>query len=128
MPELPVFQRRVGGRIALVVEATIYSRKVVTYNLHLENRGGDDLRLRQLNEVLADCRKYVGRPPRVGAGDFNLNAGSGDADTALGEAGFSDAVGVAGRPTSSAHLLSHGHPIDWIFACATADSQGPGAL
>jgi len=79
MPELPVFQRRVGGRIALVVEATIYGRKVITYNLHLESRGGDDLRLRRLNEVLADCRKYDGRPPLVVAGDFNLNAGSGDA-------------------------------------------------
>jgi endonuclease/exonuclease/phosphatase family metal-dependent hydrolase len=75
MPELPAFKRRVGGRIAFVVEATIYGRKVITYNLHLESRGGDDLRLRQLNEVLADCRKYVGRPPLVVAGDFNLNAG-----------------------------------------------------
>ena len=79
MPNLPAFQRRNGGRIALVAEATIYGRKVVTYNLHLESRGADDLRLRQLNEVLADCRKYVDRPRFVVAGDFNFDAGGGDA-------------------------------------------------
>ena len=106
------------------MEASIYGRKVVTYNLHLESRGRDDLRLRQLNEVLADCGKYVGRPTLVVAGDFNLNAGAGDADKALGNAGFSDEVGIAGRPTSTAHLLSHGHPIDWIFASPRPDSQG----
>ena len=50
-----VFQRRIGGRIALVAEATIYGRKVVTYNLHLESKGNDALRVQQLNEVLADC-------------------------------------------------------------------------
>jgi hypothetical protein len=32
MPDLPVFQRRIGGRIALVAESTIYGRKVVSYN------------------------------------------------------------------------------------------------
>ena len=89
----PTFQRRIGGRIALVAEATIYGRKVVTYNLHLESRGADELRLRQLNEVLADCRKYVDRPSFVVAGDFNFDAGGGDAAKALGDAGFRDAVG-----------------------------------
>jgi len=47
-------------------------QEVVTYNLHLESRGSDDLRVRQLNEVLADCRKYVDQPIFVVAGDFNL--------------------------------------------------------
>src|ERR1039457_2605950 len=52
VPNLASFQRRVGGRIALVAEATILGRKLVTYNLHLECRGEDELRLLQLNEVL----------------------------------------------------------------------------
>ena len=30
VPDLPVFQRRLGGRAALVTEATIYGRKVVS--------------------------------------------------------------------------------------------------
>jgi endonuclease/exonuclease/phosphatase family metal-dependent hydrolase len=125
VPDLPVFQRRLGGRIALVTEATIYGRTVVTYNLHLESRGADDLRLRQLNEVLADGRRYVRRPKLVIAGDFNLNAGVGDVARALGDSGFCDAVGQPSHPTSAAHLLSHRtHPIDWIFVSGEPNSQG----
>jgi endonuclease/exonuclease/phosphatase family metal-dependent hydrolase len=125
VPDLPVFQRRLGGRIALVAEATIYGRKVVSYNLHLESRGEDDLRLRQLNEVLADCRKYVDRPRLVIAGDFNMNAGAGEAARALRNTGFCDAVGLPAHPTSTAHLLSqHAHAIDWIFVSGSPDSQG----
>jgi endonuclease/exonuclease/phosphatase family metal-dependent hydrolase len=124
VPNLATFQRRLGGRIALVAEAAIYGRKVVTYNLHLESRGPDDLRLRQLNEVLADCRKYVARPSFVVAGDFNLDAGRGDAARALGDSGFRDAVGLPECPTTPAHVLSHGRAIDWIFVSDTSDSQG----
>ena len=125
VPDVPLFQRRLGGRIALVTEATIYGRKVVTYNLHLESRGADELRLRQLEEVLADCRKHVNRPRLIIGGDFNLNAGSGEAARVLRETGFHDAVGLPAHPTSTAHLLSHRvHPIDWIFASAAASSQG----
>jgi endonuclease/exonuclease/phosphatase family metal-dependent hydrolase len=125
VPDLPLFQRRLGARIALVAEASIYGRKVVTYNLHLESRCADELRLRQLKEVLADCRKYADQPGLVIAGDFNLNAGHGDAASSLGDAGFHDAVRLPELPTSAAHGLSHhGHTIDWIFVSDTADSQG----
>jgi endonuclease/exonuclease/phosphatase family metal-dependent hydrolase len=124
VPNLPAFQRRTGGRSVLVAEASICGRKVVTYNLHLESRGADELRLRQLNEVLADCRRYVERPRFVVAGDFNFDAGGGDAARALGDAGFRDAVGSPDRPTTTAHVLSHGRAIDWIFVSDTSDSQG----
>jgi len=125
VPDLPVFQRRIGGRIALIAEAAIYGRKVVTYNLHLESRGADEVRLRQLNEVLADCRRQVDQPGLVVAGDFNLNAGAGGAGRALGDAGLHDAVRLPGHPTSTAHGLSdHARTIDWIFVSDTADSQG----
>jgi len=125
VPNLAVFQRRIGARIALVAEATIYGRKVVSYNLHLESRGADELRLRQLNEVLADRRRYVDQPALVVAGDFNLNAGGGDAARVLRDAGFHDAVRLPDRPTSTAHGLSHhASAIDWIFVSDTPDSQG----
>jgi endonuclease/exonuclease/phosphatase family metal-dependent hydrolase len=124
VPDLPVFQRRTGGRIALVAEAAIYGERVVTYNLHLESRGTDDLRLRQLNEVLEDCRKYVGKPKLVVAGDFNLDAGTGDPARALRDAGLTDAVGIGGRPTATPHVLSHARPIDWIFVSAAPESKG----
>jgi endonuclease/exonuclease/phosphatase family metal-dependent hydrolase len=124
VPDLPPFQRRLGGRMALVAEASIYGRQVVTYNLHLESRGSDELRVRQLTEVLQDSRKYCGQRKFV-AGDFNLNAGAGGAAKALRDAGFSDAVGLPGRPTSAQDgLLHHARPIDWIFASEAVDSQG----
>ena len=125
VPDLAVFQRRIGGRIALVAEAAIYGRKVVTYNLHLESRGADALRLQQLNEVLADSRRYVDRPIFVVAGDFNLNAGEGGAAEVLRNAGFHDVVQSSRNPTSTAHGLSHhARPIDWIFVSDTPSSQG----
>jgi endonuclease/exonuclease/phosphatase family metal-dependent hydrolase len=125
VPDLPAFQRRIGGRIALAAEAEIRGSKVVTYNLHLESRGDDALRLKQLNEVLADCRKYAGRPKFVIAGDFNLNAGNGDAATALREAGFRDAVRLPEHPTTVAHGFSrHAHVIDWIFTSDMLPYQG----
>ena len=125
VPDLPVFQRRIGGRIALVAEAAIYGRKVVTYNLHLESRDPDERRLRQLNEVAADCRRQVDQPDLVVAGDFNMNAGGGGAGRALADAGLHDAVRLPGYPTTTAHGLSHhASTIDWIFVSDTADSQG----
>src|SRR5713226_712879 len=45
IPQIELFQRRLGGRIALVTEAMIYNQRLVTYNLHLESKGNDALRL-----------------------------------------------------------------------------------
>jgi len=125
VPEMAVFQRRLGGRIALVAEATIYGRKVVTYNLHLESKGNDALRLQQLNEVLADARSYDDQPTFVIAGDFNLNAGDGDAATLLREAGFHDTVQLPALLTSTARgLTHHARAIDWIFVSDTPGWSG----
>ena len=121
VPELPAFQRRLGGRIALVVESTIRDRKIVSYNVHLESRRNDALRLRQLNEVLADAWKCAERPIFVIGGDFNLRAGSGDVAKALRDGGFQDAVRLPDHPTTT------GHPpraIDWIFVSETLEGEG----
>lgn len=125
VPRLAAFQRRLGGRIALVAEVTIEGRKVVTYNLHLESKGDDTLRLEQLKEVLEDCRRYTGQPAFVVAGDFNLDAGRGDAASALREAGFNDAVRSAGHPTTPPHgMPQHARAIDWIYVSGRPDFRG----
>jgi endonuclease/exonuclease/phosphatase family metal-dependent hydrolase len=125
LPDLPVFQRRIGGRMALVAEAAIYARKLISYNLHLESKGAGELRLRQLNEVLADCRRQPDRLRLVVAGDFNLNAGAGLPGRMVADAGLHDAVRLPGHPTSISHGPSHhASTIDWIFVSNTADSQG----
>jgi endonuclease/exonuclease/phosphatase family metal-dependent hydrolase len=125
VPNLGVFQRRTGGRIALVAEANIYGRTLVTYNLHLESRGNDALRLRQLGEVLDDCHRCGDPSMFLIGGDFNLNAGNGDAAKALGEAGFHDAARLSGRPTTPVHgSPHHAGAIDWIFVSRGLDSHG----
>ncbi len=121
VPDIPAFQRRLGGRIALVAETTIRTRKIVSYNIHLESRGNDELRLRQLNEVLADSRSYADEPMFVIGGDFNMDAGHSDAARVLREAGFHDAVRLPKHPTTTAH---HARAIDWIFVSETPDSDG----
>jgi len=121
VPDLPAFQRRLGGRMALVVESMIHARKVVSYNVHLESRGNDALRLRQLNQVLADRSTYDDDPLVVIGGDFNLHAGVGDVARALGDAGFHDAVGLPERPTTTAH---HPRAIDWIFVSDVLRCEG----
>ncbi len=68
---LPILQRREGGRIAQIGELDNGGRLLVIYNLHLESRGDEQLRLRQLDEVLADARRYPQDTPVIMAGDFN---------------------------------------------------------
>ena len=58
-PNLRSFQERLGGRIALVSEIDIHGLPIVIYNLHLESRSDDDLRLAQLNEVLHHTIRHV---------------------------------------------------------------------
>jgi hypothetical protein len=57
-PKLQTFQERLGGRVALAAEINVPVASTLCYNLHLESRSNDDLRLAQLNEVLEDSAKY----------------------------------------------------------------------
>lgn len=115
-PKLPTFQERLGGRIALAAEITIAGASLLTYNLHLESRGNDDLRLAQLDEVLRDASAYSSVRPVIVAGDLNLNAANSGPAEKLSAAGFSSTVPSAGMPTTPArHLLEAGRHIDWAF-------------
>ena len=116
-PICPCFSAGSAGGSHSSAEATIYGRKVVTYNLHLESRGDDELRLRQLNEVLADCRKHVDRPRLIVAGDFNLNAGAGEAANGSPRCRLPrrSAVCPRIRPRLRNFLSHRAHAIDWIF-------------
>jgi hypothetical protein len=91
-----------GGRIALVCEVAIGSHRLAAWNLHLESRGSDVLRIEQLKETLADTQRYKDKVPSVIGGDFNLVASEGIAAEVLGEAGFHDAVGSRSPTTRGA--------------------------
>src|SRR4029453_6256306 len=96
-------QPRRGGRIAL--EAT--TAGVRFFNLHLESGGDDELRTRQLAEVIAASKQHGDCV--VIAGDFN-NDGTFQSFMfeGLGRAGFVDALGTTPRQTS----INHRHPPD----------------
>ena len=43
LPDIEPFQERIGGRLALVCEANVARKTIVTYNLHLESKGDDSI-------------------------------------------------------------------------------------
>jgi endonuclease/exonuclease/phosphatase family metal-dependent hydrolase len=115
LPEIEPFQERIGGRLALVSDANVAGRTVVTYNLHLESKGDDDLRCSQLEDALEDARQYNSNAPVLLAGDFNLDVSSGPAATAINQAQFQDAFANQHVPTTPHTFLESGRAIDWIF-------------
>jgi hypothetical protein len=74
----------------------------MTYNLHLESRANDDLRLSQLEEVVSDAARYDLDNTLIVAGDLNLNASKHRAGVSLLRAGFHDAL-----PAGVRQLLLH---------------------
>jgi endonuclease/exonuclease/phosphatase family metal-dependent hydrolase len=116
LPRTEPFQERLGGRIALVAEINVAGTRFVTYNLHLESRGHDDLRLSQAREVVSDAAGQNPRRPIVVAGDFNLDASKDTAASAFAMAGFQDAIASPRTPTTpSRGLFEAGRRIDWAF-------------
>jgi endonuclease/exonuclease/phosphatase family metal-dependent hydrolase len=115
LPEIGPFQERIGGRLALVSEANIAGRTIVTYNLHLESKGDDALRGSQLDETLEDALRYPTSTPIVLAGDLNLDVSGGPAATAIGRAQFQDAFANRHAATTPGSFLDPGRTIDWIF-------------
>ncbi len=108
MPNWAIFQRREGGRLALVAELQTARQRFVVYNAHLESRGPEDLRLSQIEDVLADTRRYPADTPILIAGDLNTRSPSSPVVEALLQAGFRKAVGDEVTTTRGAAL-------DWIF-------------
>jgi endonuclease/exonuclease/phosphatase family metal-dependent hydrolase len=102
--------------MALVNEVKIADKTIVTYNLHLESRGDDQLRCSQLDEALDDARQYDWNTPILLTGDFNLDVSGGPAAAAINRARFRDAFANQHAPTSPGSLFEHGRTIDWIFA------------
>ena len=89
---------------------------ILTYNLHLESRANDELRLGQLDETLRDVSTHSSECRLILAGDLNLNAAKTGPAERLSAAGFCSAVPSARTATTPArHLLEAGRHIDWAF-------------
>ena len=125
LPRIEPFQERLGGRIALAADVEIPGQTLATYNLHLESKESDALRVSQLGEVLTDAVARTSDRVMLIAGDLNLNVSEGEAGAALKQAGFRDAVGLPSVRTRPARgLLDQGRSIDWIFLAGELKSSG----
>jgi endonuclease/exonuclease/phosphatase family metal-dependent hydrolase len=117
LPRIEPFQERLGGRIALAAQINVPGSNLVAYNLHLESRGNDALRISQLQEVLSDATCYEADCPVIVAGDLNLDASRAPVALSLANARFQDAVASSRTiPTTPArNLFERGSRIDWAF-------------
>ena len=116
LPEIPLFQERVGGRMALVSNVTVAGRALVAYNLHLESRGNDNLRCSQLEECFEDADQYKSGTPIILAGDLNLDASRSVADDLIRQASFHRAFSDQHvRTTAPRSLFDRGQVLDWIL-------------
>jgi endonuclease/exonuclease/phosphatase family metal-dependent hydrolase len=116
LPNIEPFQERIGGRIALVAHINVAGSKVVIYNLHLESRGNDALRISQLAEVLSDATCYNAECPVIVAGDLNMDASKAAVALQLARARFQDAMVSPRIPATPARGLFEGRRrIDWAF-------------
>jgi endonuclease/exonuclease/phosphatase family metal-dependent hydrolase len=125
LPEVPPFQERLGGRLALVSDASIAGKTIVTYNAHLESRGDDQLRFAQLEEVLEDSKRHTSNTAVLLTGDFNMDVSQGPAAGAITRAQFQDAFANHHDPTTPGSFLEHGRVIDWIFTRGRVRSVKP---
>lgn len=116
LPEIEPFQERRGGRLALVADADVGGKPVVTYNLHLESRGDDRLRAAQMKEALQDAQRYNSDTAVVFAGDFNMDVSAGEIAQVIRRADFQDAFAGQHTPTTPNSFLADGRVIDWIFS------------
>ena len=115
--KMPLFQRRLGGRIALISETESAGHKLAIYDLHLESRDTENLRLRQLEEVLKDAQQYPDDVTVLIAGDLNNKVPWSPIVPRLREAGYRSALGDR-RVRTHAIVGS----LDWVFV------RGPGQL
>jgi endonuclease/exonuclease/phosphatase family metal-dependent hydrolase len=110
LPNWGGFQRRLGGRMALVAEIEAGGTTLVVYNVHLESREQESLRLSQLEEILADIERYSPGIPVILAGDLNTNSHDSPLVGRIGQAGFRNALG---KETTATNLK--GDSRDWVF-------------
>lgn len=116
IPKWRPFQRRLGGRMALVCQIDVAARKLILYNVHLESRGNDTLRYTQFSELCNDIHQFASDMPVILAGDFNFDLCSEPAAAVLRNLQFDNPFQFAGRhaPAVSARLKPS-HAIDWIL-------------
>ena len=124
LPTTRPFQERLGGRIALIAEIDVPGRRLASYNLHLESRGGDEMRISQLNEALEDAKRYSPEVPRVLAGDLNFDVSKVLPASSLQGFGFRSAIAIPSPHTTTPRgLLGNRRTIDWAYVSGPVEAS-----
>jgi endonuclease/exonuclease/phosphatase family metal-dependent hydrolase len=122
LPRSEPFQERLGGRIALVTEVDVRGSGFTVYNLHLESRGNNTLRLSQLREVLDDAARYVPQVPTLLAGDMNFDISEGHTAALIERTGFRNVLGQSRSYTRPARsVFSNPRSIDWALVSGSVE-------
>ena len=108
---VPLMQRRVGSRIALVTELEFQHRPLLVYNVHLESRSLGSLQEAQLDEILADLKRYPPDTRAIIGGDLNSKYFPAHFLRKLEGEGFHSATGERIERTHTIAMA-----LDWIFA------------
>ena len=116
LPRIGLFQERLGGRIALATEVQVRNKRLAVYNLHLESKGDENLRLGQLEEAIEDAAAHTPDVPTLLAGDLNFDASKPTPAGALDLLGFRSAVGLPSPHTTTPRgLFRRLRTIDWAY-------------
>ena len=122
LPRASWFQERLGGRIALVTEFHALKARLAVFNLHLESRGNEDLRLAQLKEAIDDAGTMAGQMPVLLAGDLNVDVTHPAPACALRYVGFRNAIGLPSPHTTTPRgLFRREKTIDWAYVSGGAE-------
>ncbi|MGA8030055.1 MAG: endonuclease/exonuclease/phosphatase family protein [Bryobacteraceae bacterium] len=108
---VPLMQRRLGSRVALVTELEFAGRLLVVYNVHLESRSLGKIQAEQLEEILRDLKKYPPDTAVILGGDLNTKYFPSIFLHKLEREGFRSATGERIERTHAIAMA-----LDWIFA------------
>jgi endonuclease/exonuclease/phosphatase family metal-dependent hydrolase len=107
---LPLMQRRLGSRIALVTDLEWNGQPLVVYNAHLESRSMGEIQGVQLDEILADLKSYPAATSAIIGGDLNSKYFPSGVLRKLQQQGFQSALGQKVQRTHAIAMA-----LDWIF-------------
>lgn len=116
LPPISLFQERLGGRIALCTEVRVQRKQLAVYNLHLESKGDENLRLAQLQEAIQDANAHSQEIPTLLAGDLNFDVSHAAPAGALHQVGFRSALELPSPHTTTPRgLFRRPRTIDWAY-------------
>ena len=113
-----------------MTEIKIGSHSLAVYNLHLESRADNRLRMLRLSETVKDARKYFDSYSVLFAGDLNLDLGrSYFPAKELEREGFHSAITLpAAYTTTLRGILAHRRTMGWVYLAGPVESISSGVL